>query len=1077
MKYVIGDVLGGKYRVLDGEEELPDSLHSYHEELLRRLGVGDLQAVVTPLAAILATAYEPLSVRELVAILVHRKLLTEEGARQMVEKGLAAIASMVRSAPDPEGEVGYCLFHQSLRDHMTGSDQMTHSIATAREAFADLAEQEKVPEVIRNYVFRCGIKHLIEQNRLEKAIEWMTSFEYTMKRFQTLDFTGLAPEGWYSDWELLATGGKFSGDCEIWWDFARTNRHHFRKAGWESWRVFFQAAMDHSDDSPVTQEAEKYYSDGKCDWYWLRWNNRPKVFNESPLISVLDGHEGRVNGVKELRDGRIVSWSDDSTIRLWDCNAGNFNEIMSGHTDKVSGVIALLDGRILSWSNDSTLRIWKGNVSGGVFQGHDSKVNGAYELISRYILSWAGKTLHIWDNKSFDCILVFQGHTEEVSGAKELLDGKILSWSSGQKDNTFRIWDSKSGHCKAVFKGHDSPIIGAEELSCSRILSWSSDSVGAIWGGRVIANYGSIQMWSAKTGEFLSEFIGHSGAVIGAKELSDDRILSWSYDETLRIWSAKTGECLSELKGHKGTVRGAKELSDGRILSWSGDKTIRIWNEENGDVVSSVKCGGWFRGVKELKDRRLISWSDDKIIRIWDEQNLDCVAIFQGHTKKISGAKELLDGKILSWSFDATLRIWDGRSRIKVENLETHATAKIKLILSNENIVSSSTEDINTLSLWNGKSGFLIAEMKHSDQRTKLTEVKQLANGRIVSFSHATICLWNETNGDCVTVLKTPHTGGLGGIEELSEGGLVTWANDGTICFWDSENGDCIAILEGHDKQVFGVKELSDGRILSWSRDKTLQLWEGQTGKNLKVLKGHIGPVDKAQLLSHDRILSWSSQLDEKGIVDKALRIWSAKTGECLSVLKGHESFVCGAKVLSDDRILSWSRDKTLRIWSAKTGECLSELKGHKGHVYGAKVLSDGRILSWSGDKTLRIWSAKTGECLSELIGHTSPVTEVTELSDGRILSWSAWSRSNNSSTPFPLYADKTLRLWHGINNEHCYIIEGPTDYSEAILKFGKIFFTQNASTYFLEYGNLQQRTCANKINFQQLINPNKIDD
>ncbi len=169
VKYVIGDVLGGKYRVLDGEEELPDSLHSYHEELLRRLGVGDLQAVVTPLAAILATSYEPLSVRELVAILVHRKLLTEEGARQMVEKGLAAIASMVRSAPDPEGEVGYCLFHQSLRDHMTGSDQMTHSIATAREAFADLAQQENQPDVLRNYLLRCGIDHLLEVGRKEVA--------------------------------------------------------------------------------------------------------------------------------------------------------------------------------------------------------------------------------------------------------------------------------------------------------------------------------------------------------------------------------------------------------------------------------------------------------------------------------------------------------------------------------------------------------------------------------------------------------------------------------------------------------------------------------------------------------------------------------------------------------------------------------------------------------------------------------------------------------------------------------------------------------------------------------------------
>ena len=202
VKYVIGDVLGGKYRVLDGEEELPDSLHSYHEELLRRLGVGDLQAVVTPLAAILATAYEPLSVRELVAILVHRKLLTEEGARQMVEKGLAAIASMVRSAPDPEGEVGYCLFHQSLRDHMTGSDQMTHSIATAREAFADLAEQENQPGVLRNYLLRCGIDHLLEVGRSEEAERQLLDLDHLSAMVKL----GVINKTLYKYWNVL--GGR-----------------------------------------------------------------------------------------------------------------------------------------------------------------------------------------------------------------------------------------------------------------------------------------------------------------------------------------------------------------------------------------------------------------------------------------------------------------------------------------------------------------------------------------------------------------------------------------------------------------------------------------------------------------------------------------------------------------------------------------------------------------------------------------------------------------------------------------------------------------------------------------------------
>ena len=65
--------------------------------------------------------------------------------------------------------------------------------------------------------------HLLENNRQDDAIEWMTDFEFTMSRFQALDLTGLATDSWYADWERLTKEGALSGDCKIWWEFARTN--------------------------------------------------------------------------------------------------------------------------------------------------------------------------------------------------------------------------------------------------------------------------------------------------------------------------------------------------------------------------------------------------------------------------------------------------------------------------------------------------------------------------------------------------------------------------------------------------------------------------------------------------------------------------------------------------------------------------------------------------------------------------------------------------------------------------------------------------------------------------------------
>ena len=199
VKYVIGDVLSGRYRVLDGEEALPDSLHAYHEELLCRLGIGDLQAVLTPLAATLATSFEPLALHELTAILSFRKILTGDEASALVEKGLVGMESMVSTAPNPVGEVGYQLFHQSLRDHILQSTQMSHSVQTAKGAFGELAELDSPPPELSNYLLRCGVRHLLDADRKEAAEIKLLDLDYLDKIQQQ----GLQWYEIYGYWEQL----------------------------------------------------------------------------------------------------------------------------------------------------------------------------------------------------------------------------------------------------------------------------------------------------------------------------------------------------------------------------------------------------------------------------------------------------------------------------------------------------------------------------------------------------------------------------------------------------------------------------------------------------------------------------------------------------------------------------------------------------------------------------------------------------------------------------------------------------------------------------------------------------------
>jgi WD40 repeat protein len=111
---------------------------------------------------------------------------------------------------------------------------------------------------------------------------------------------------------------------------------------------------------------------------------------------MLVGHTEEVQGVLELRDGRILSWSTaDETLRLWTASGEAAGPPLTGHTG-VWGALELRDGRILSWSLYNTLRLWtaSGDPAGPPLTGHTESVKGALELRDGRILSWGSS----WDS-------------------------------------------------------------------------------------------------------------------------------------------------------------------------------------------------------------------------------------------------------------------------------------------------------------------------------------------------------------------------------------------------------------------------------------------------------------------------------------------------------------------------------------------------------------------------------------------------------------------------------------------------------------------------------------------------------
>jgi len=216
-----------------------------------------------------------------------------------------------------------------------------------------------------------------------------------------------------------------------WQSFFRRQAHILRRGDWRwpAHKIMLQLANEEAEESPVSQLAIQWLSQGYCDWVWVRNKNRPQYQSQSALLVVMEGHSAGINGAQMLSDGRILSWSSDGTLRLWDGSSGKSLSVWEGHNDGVGGVKVLSEDQVLSWSR--------------------------YDPI-----------ICLWDGNSGERMAVLEGHKYSIRGAEELSDKRILSWSA---DVTPRLWDGSSGKMLGVLEGHTSPIEGVKVLSDSRL--------------------------------------------------------------------------------------------------------------------------------------------------------------------------------------------------------------------------------------------------------------------------------------------------------------------------------------------------------------------------------------------------------------------------------------------------------------------------------------------------------------------------------------------------------------------------------------------------------------------------------
>ena len=289
----------------------------------------------------------------------------------------------------------------------------------------------------------------------------------------------------------------------------------------------------------------------------------------------LRGHGGPVRTLSLSPDGKqLASGSFDTTAIVWSLSSGAAEKVLRFHEGAVNAVAFLRDGRLVTSGEDARIAIWpaRADAPAIVLQGHTAP-------ISALAISPDGKTLASasWDNTARLWPLdggpqrVLQGHAQNVNGIAFASDGRAVVTAS--YDLTLRIWPLDGGSAKIV------------------TLPTPLNSVVVVPGGEIIAAgaTGKVFLLSAG-GEILAEVEAASVPIIALTASGDGNLVAASSVRgAIAVIERHSRKLLRTLVGPGLPAWSVAFLPDNRTLLTGGaDRLIRRWDALSGEPIGEV---------------------------------------------------------------------------------------------------------------------------------------------------------------------------------------------------------------------------------------------------------------------------------------------------------------------------------------------------------------------------------------------------------------------------------------------------------------------------------------------------------
>lgn len=285
----------------------------------------------------------------------------------------------------------------------------------------------------------------------------------------------------------------------------------------------------------------------------------------------LKGHDDHVITCLQFSGNRIVSGSDDNTLKVWSLTTGRCVRTLVGHTGGVWSS-QMSGNTIISGSTDRTLKVW--DADSGVclhtLYGHTSTVRCMHLHGKKVVSGSRDATLRVWDIEAGECLHMLVGHMAAVRCVQ--YDGRLVV--SGAYDHMVKVWDPEKEECLYTLEGHT-----------NRVYSLQFDGVHVVSGSLDT----SIRVWEVETGACRHTLMGHQSLTSGM-ELRNNILVSGNADSTVKVWDIVSGQCLQTLSGpnkHQSAVT-CLQFNSRFVITSSDDGTVKLWDVKTGEFVRNL---------------------------------------------------------------------------------------------------------------------------------------------------------------------------------------------------------------------------------------------------------------------------------------------------------------------------------------------------------------------------------------------------------------------------------------------------------------------------------------------------------